>query len=206
MNFFKKHPIVANILLICIVGVLLVAIAMWFLNLWTAHGQVQVVPNVRSMSVGEAGSVLANCNLRVVVADSVYDGDVTRGAVVEQVPPAGNRVKPGRTVFLTINAYSPRQVTLPELVGSSVRQARASLQSMGFQDIREVRVPSDYKDLVLAIKSMGVALRAGTKLPLDATIVIEVGEGYDPYAAIDDSIASHANDVWVNETVTVEDE
>lgn len=206
MNFFKKHPIVANILLICIVGVLLVAIAMWFLNLWTAHGQVQVVPNVRSMSVGEAGSVLANCNLRVEVADSVYDGDVARGAVVEQVPPAGNRVKPGRTVFLTINAYSPRQVTLPELVGSSVRQARASLQSMGFQDIREVRVPSDYKDLVLAIKSMGVALRAGTKLPLDATIVIEVGEGYDPYAAIDDSIASHANDVWVNETVTVEDE
>lgn len=206
MNFFKKHPIVANILLICIVGVLLVAIAMWFLNLWTAHGQVQVVPNVRSMSVGEAGSVLANCNLRVEVADSVYDGDVARGAVVEQVPPVGNRVKPGRTVFLTINAYSPRQVTLPELVGSSVRQARASLQSMGFQDIREVRVPSDYKDLVLAIKSMGVALRAGTKLPLDATIVIEVGEGYDPYAAIDDSIASHANDVWVNETVTVEDE
>lgn len=206
MNFFKKHPIVANILLICIVGVLLVVIAMWFLNMWTAHGQVQVVPNVRSMSVGEAGSVLANCNLRVEVADSVYDGDVARGAVVEQVPPAGNRVKPGRTVFLTINAYSPRQVTLPELVGSSVRQARASLQSMGFQDIREVRVPSDYKDLVLAIKSMGVALRAGTKLPLDATIVIEVGEGYDPYAAIDDSIASHANDVWVNETVTVEDE
>lgn len=206
MNFFKKHPIVANILLICFVGVLLVAIAMWFLNLWTAHGQVQVVPNVRSMSVGEAGSVLANCNLRVEVADSVYDGDVARGAVVEQVPPAGNRVKPGRTVFLTINAYSPRQVTLPELVGSSVRQARASLQSMGFQDIREVRVPSDYKDLVLAIKSMGVALRAGTKLPLDATIVIEVGEGYDPYAAIDDSIASLANDVWVNETVTVEDE
>lgn len=157
---------------------------MFGLSLWTAHGEVQVVPDVHRMGVTEARRVLSDCNLMTEVVDSVYDSEVDRGAIVEQVPPAGSRVKPGRTVYLTINAYSPRQITLPELVGTSVRQARASLESLGFKDIREVRVPSDYRDLVLAIKSMGVSLRAGTRLPLNSSIVIEVGEGFNE-AAID---------------------
>ncbi len=202
MEFFKRHLILTNLLLIVAAGVLMVVIGMWGLDVWTAHGQVRVVPNVRAMSVGEAMSVINGCDMKVEVVDSVYDSEVARGAVVEQVPPAGNRVKPGRAVFLTINAYSPRQVTLPELVGSSVRQARASLQSMGFKDIREVRVPSDYKDLVIAVKSMGVTLRAGTKLPLNAIIVIEVGEGYDPYEALNDSIVELTEEEW---TQTSED-
>ena len=159
-------------------GVVLVVVAMFGLSIWTAHGQSQIVPDVRKMTVAEARSVLSGCNLQTEVVDSVYDSGVDRGAIVEQVPPGGNRVKPGRTVYLTINALSPRQVTLPELVGCSIRQARASLESMGFKDIREVRVPSDYRDLVLAVKSMGITLRAGTKLPLTSALVIEVGEGY----------------------------
>lgn len=184
MEFFKKHPILTNLLLMAASAVLLVVIAMYGLSLWTAHGKVQVVPDVHRMSVAEAQQVLTGCNLTAEVIDSVYDSAVGRGAIVEQLPPAGNRVKPGRTVYLTINAYSPRQITLPELVGTSVRQARASLESLGFRDIREVRVPSDYRDLVLAIKSMGVSLRAGTRLPLNSSIVIEVGEGFTD-AAID---------------------
>ena len=178
MEFFKKHPIVTNLLLMFAVAVVLVCGVMFALNVWTAHGEVRVVPEVRHMGVAEARRILDGSDLLTEVVDSVYDSACERGAIVEQVPPAGNRVKPGRTVYLTINAMSPRQVTLPELVGCSVRQARASLESMGFKDIREVRVPSDYRDLVLAVKSMGVTLRAGTKLPLTSTIVIEVGEGY----------------------------
>ncbi|MDE6513672.1 MAG: PASTA domain-containing protein [Muribaculaceae bacterium] len=178
MEFFKKHPIVTNLLLMFAVAVVLVCGVMFALNVWTAHGEVRVVPEVRHMGVAEARRILSSSDLLTEVVDSVYDSACERGAIVEQVPPAGNRVKPGRTVYLTINAMSPRQVTLPELVGCSVRQARASLESMGFKDIREVRVPSDYRDLVLAVKSMGVTLRAGTKLPLTSTIVIEVGEGY----------------------------
>lgn len=199
MDFYKRHYLLSNLVLMLVAGILLVAIAMWGLGLWTAHGQVQVVPDVHALPAAEAGRIISGCNLKVEVVDSVYDSAVSRGSVVEQMPPAGNRVKPGRTVYLTINAYSPRQVTLPELVGSSLRQARASLQSMGFSDIREVRVPSDYRDLVLAVKSMGVNLHAGTKIPLNSTIVIEVGEGYDVYDSIDeavDSIMPLSDDEW----------
>lgn len=195
MEFFKKHLILTNILLIVVCGLLVISLAMFFLNRWTAHGVVRVVPDIQSLSINEARTVLAACDLEMEVVDSVYNDNVARGAVVDQVPPAGNRVKPGRTVYLTINSYSPRQVTLPELVGTSVRQARATLQSLGFTDVREERVPSDYRDLVLAVKSMGVSLRGGTKLPLTAAIVVEVGEGYQQDEA-NDSIVEFTSEEW----------
>lgn len=188
MDFFKKHKLITNLLLMAVVAVLLVFAAMSFLNVWTAHGKVQIVPDVRTLSVSEAQATLRSCNLLTEVVDSVYGSRTARGAVVEQVPPPGNKVKPGRTVYLTINAFEPKKVTLPELVGSSVRQAKATLQSLGFSDVREQRVPSDYKDLVIAVKSMGVPLRAGSSIPASSAIVIEVGEGFDPYAALNDSI------------------
>lgn len=174
-----------------VVAVLLVALAMFGLNVWTDHGKVQIVPDIKGLSVPEAEKILNGVNLKAEVVDSVYDNDVARGSVVEQVPPAANRVKPGRTVYLTINAFSQRQVMLPDLVGTSLRQARATLESLGFKDIHEQRVQSDYRDLVLAIKSMGVTMRPGTKLPLSAILVIEVGEGYvtepDTIVALEDN-------------------
>lgn len=196
MNLFKRYPLTANLLAMLIVGIILIALAMWGLNIWTAHGQVQVVPDVRTLSVSEAKETLKGCNLLTEVVDSVYSSHGSRGSVVEQVPPPGNKVKPGRTVYLTINAYETKKVTLPELVGTSVRQARATLQTLGFTDIREVRVPSDYRDLVMSVKSMGVPLRAGTTVPLSASIVIEVGEGFDMYDALNDSIEAIAESEW----------
>lgn len=180
-----------------LVGILLVIIAMWSLNILTAHGKVQDVPDVRTLSVEEARRTLKEHNLLMEVVDSVYNHNGSRGSVVEQVPPAGNRVKPGRTVYLTINAYEAQKVTLPELIGTSVRQARATLQTLGFTDIREVRVPSDYRDLVLSVKSMGVPLRAGSIVSLNTAMVIEVGEGFDAYQALNDSIEALDESEWI---------
>ncbi len=174
-----------------LVGILLIVIAMWSLDLLTAHGKVQEVPDVRTLSVDEARQTLKENNLLMEVVDSVYNHNGARGSVVEQVPPAGNRVKPGRTVYLTINAFEAQKVTLPELIGTSVRQARATLQTLGFTDIREVRVPSDYRDLVLSVKSMGVPLRAGSTVSLNTAMVIEVGEGFDAYQALNDTIDAY---------------
>lgn len=199
MNFFKRYPLTFNILAMLLVGILLIVIGMWSLKLLTAHGAVREVPDVRTMSVAEAQEALKQYDLLTEVVDSVYNHSGSRGMVVEQVPPAGNRVKPGRTVYLTINAYEAQKITLPELVGSSVRQARATLQTLGFTDIREIRVPSDYRDLVIAVKSMGVPLRAGSTVSVSSTIVIEVGEGFDfsSYDALNDTIEALSESEWI---------
>lgn len=195
VDFFKKHPVILNLLLMAVVAVGLIFIALQGLSVLTAHGSVQVVPDVRGAGPVEAMSTLRGCNLHMEVVDSVYNSDMPRGSIVQQVPSAGDRVKPGRTVYLTINAYTAKKLTLPDLVGSSLRQARATLQSLGFTDVREVRVPSDYKDLVLAVKSMGVTLRAGTMLDLNTPVVIEVGEGYDA-SDYTDTIEALGDEEW----------
>lgn len=178
IRFFKNHIIIANLLLMAVVAIILLWLLTLFMGIWTGHGDVRTVPNVDGMTLAEARNVLGGSDLSVEVSDSLYNPGALPGAIIEQNPPAGNTVKPGRTVYVITNAYNPPEVQIPLLVGTPLRQARATLQNLGFKSITEERVASDYKDLVIAVKSMGVSLRSGTKLPQTAPIVIEVGEGY----------------------------
>ena len=63
MNFFKRYPLTCNLLAMFIVGILLVSLVMWSLKILTAHGQVQEVPDVRTLSVAEAQAKLKEYNL-----------------------------------------------------------------------------------------------------------------------------------------------
>ena len=54
-----------------------------------------------------------------------------KGAVRDQNPSPGSKVKQGRRITLTINALNAKKVTMPNLVGLSLRQALAELQSRG---------------------------------------------------------------------------
>ena len=56
---------------------------------------------------------------------------MARGAVFSQNPSPGDKVKKGRKIRLTINAVNPKKVTMPNLVGLSMRQANAELNSRG---------------------------------------------------------------------------
>lgn len=187
LDFFKRHLILTNLLIMALVTVVLIWCANIFMASWTGHGETQIVPDVHNRSLAEAKQTLQGSGFAVEIADSVYNDGANPGYVVEQIPSPGSVVKPGRPVYLTINAVNPPQVQIPALVGISLRQARATLNSLGFPDVTEERVPSDYKDLVIAVRSMGVTLRPGTKLPVGTPIVLQVGEGYvEPEPAPDD--------------------
>lgn len=159
------------------VGVLLLFLAMYWLDIWTAHGHEAAVPDVKSLSYNEARIRLEADGFEVVLSDSVYDRNARPGEVVEQNPKVGAIVKPGRTIYLTINAIAPKNVTLPALTDISVRQATSILQGLGINNIVETSVVSEFKDLVIAVKRDGVPLSAGARIPVNSTIVLEVGDG-----------------------------
>lgn len=159
------------------VGVLLLFLAMYWLDIWTAHGHEAAVPDVKSLSYNEARIRLEADGFEVVLSDSVYDRSARPGEVVEQNPKVGAIVKPGRTIYLTINAIAPKNVTLPALTDISVRQATSILQGLGINNIVETSVVSEFKDLVIAVKRDGVPLSAGARIPVNSTIVLEVGDG-----------------------------
>lgn len=123
--------IVKNILLAILFFVVLAFVANLILGFFTHHGKTIEVPDMYGMSVSDAQSVASSAGLKVLVTDSLYVRKMPKGAVYKQTPAAGSSVKRGRRIRLTINTIIPKQVTMPNLRGQSMRQAIADLKSKG---------------------------------------------------------------------------
>ena len=169
--------ILMHIGLMVLVGLAVAWMAMLWLDKWTRHGDTIVVPSVKTYSFERATQALKEDGLLAILSDSVYDNRTAPGTVIEQNPKAGTVVKEGREIYLTINAFSPKMVTLPSLTDISVRQAKSILEGLEIKKVIEKRVPSDFKDLVLAVRYNGNRLSPGARVPVSATIELEVGEG-----------------------------
>lgn len=128
---FFRHWIVRNLLAAFVVIVLLIVGAVVFLNVVTKHNQEFVVPDLSNLSVEEADSVLKQAMMRIDVTDSVFVRRMKRGAVYRQNPVPGSKVKSGRRISVTINAVNPKEITMPNLIGYSTRQAKVELLSRG---------------------------------------------------------------------------
>ncbi len=177
-NFRKRHPILMNLFYIILTGVVLVWVLLMFVDSWTLHGDSRQVPSVKGLSLGSATAMLHSDDLSVEVMDSVFDSGHNPGSVVEQTPHAGSKVKPGRTVYLTIAAFSPKMVTVPDFRNVSARQGQSMFEGLGLKSVRVVNVPSEYKDLVLGVKYNGVPISPGARIPVTSSVTIEVGTGY----------------------------
>ena len=123
--------IVRNLIWAIILVVALIVGAAIFLNVVTKHNQELAVPDFSNLSVEEAQVLAAQSNMRVEVTDSVFVKRMKKGAVYRQNPRAGSKVQDGRRIILTINAKSAKKVTMANLIGYSMRQAMAELQSRG---------------------------------------------------------------------------
>lgn len=175
MKFGVK--ILLNLLAMILLAILLLWFGTLWLDVWTDHGEYQTVPDVRRLSYDEAVQKLEKDGFVVELSDSVYDNSAAPGMVVEQNPKVNTKVKHARTVYLTVNAFSPRSVTLPALTDMSLRQARSILEGLGVKNIVVREVPSEYQDLVLNVTSDGHRLMPGARIPTTCTVTIEVGAG-----------------------------
>ena len=93
-------------------------------------------------------------------------------------------------MYLTIVAFSPELVTVPDFYNVSVRQARSMFEGLGIKEIREVPVISEFSGLVLGAKFNGVSLQPGARIPVSAIVTLEVGSGYEEeYGAEVDTLA-----------------
>lgn len=185
--------ILLNIGLMLIAAVAICWFAMMWLDVWTRHGDTISVPAVKSMTYDRAWEALAAEGLVSVLSDSVYDKRTAPGTVIEQNPKVGTIVKEGREIYLTINAFSPKMVTLPTLTDMSLRQAKSILEGLEIKNVVEKRVPSDFKDLVLGVRYKGTRLSPGARVPVNATLELEVGEGMAEIIEADSLAAEELN-------------
>ncbi|MBQ6687873.1 MAG: PASTA domain-containing protein [Bacteroidales bacterium] len=127
----KGPGLLRHLIAAMIITVVLIAGMLILLNVVTRHNQEHKVPDLSNMSVSEAQYVAALAGMKVKVIDSTYVKRMRRGVVFRQHPVPGSMVKEGRCISLTINAVNAKQVTMPDLVGSSLRQAKSDLKSRG---------------------------------------------------------------------------
>ena len=164
------------IAMMAVVILLLFGVLKW-LDVYTRHGEAVVVPDVKGMTVGEAEMLLRNHGLVCVVSDSNYVKNKPAGSILELTPSAGQKVKEGRTIYLTINTLDVPLRLVPDVAdNSSVRQAQAKILAAGFK-LSESELISGEKDWVYGVKYKGRQLSMGDKVPVGATLTLLVGDG-----------------------------
>lgn len=164
--------------MIVVVVALLFGVLKW-LDVYTRHGEAVVVPDVKGMTVDEATKMFSSHGLVCVVSDSNYVKNKAAGIVLDVNPGAGQKVKEGRTIYLTINTLSIPLRAVPDVAdNSSLRQAQAKVLAAGFK-LNEVHLVPGEKDWVYGIQYQGRPLEAGEKVPLGAFLTLMVGNGED---------------------------
>lgn len=179
-KYLEKIPgffIGFNCLGIMLLGAVMIAGGYYALQYYTHHGESVTVPDVRGKSAKEAMRILNDAGLGVEVSDTDYVATKRADIILEQSLSAGQVVKPGRVVHLTINASRPLPVPLPDIAdNSSRRQAEAQLHAMGFDSIRVEWIDGE-REWVYAVKVSGKELKAGEKVSTGSPIALVVGNG-----------------------------
>ena len=145
------------------------------LAFFTNHNKEIEVPDFTTLSVQEAGQIAEAAGIRVEVIDSVYVRRMEKGAIFSQNPAAGSRVKKNRLIRLTINAVNAKQVSMPNLVGYSMRQAKAELSSKGLNLGKLIYVSDMATNNVLKQQYRGSDIRTGTMIDSGSEIDLVVG-------------------------------
>ncbi len=183
-GFISRHPILANIIIIALVGLAGIGILYFSFAIFTHHGESDVVPGVERMSYSQAISILHSKGFKVDIRDSLYKEDEKPGYVIEQFPKANSVVKPGRKIFLYINAVHPKEVIIDEdnnpredaLKSTSFRQGKARLEELGFKNIKVIKILGE-NDCISKIYANGKVVKKMQKTPVNAHIVMEVFDG-----------------------------
>lgn len=166
-----------NLLAMALVVVVLVVVVMVGLNIYTRHGQVITVPDVRMHTLENAEHVLESLGLEVEVTDTGYVKTLAPGTVLAQSIADGTKVKEGRVVYLTINGDESPTLVLPDIIdNSSLREAQARLKSLGFK-LGGTEYVTGEKDWVYGVKCGNRMLRTGDRVPVDDILIIQAGNG-----------------------------
>ena len=176
-NFILSKVFVKNLgLAVAIIVGTLMLLLIW-LNLYTRHGQARPVPDFHGLTIEQTATLARKSRLKFQVIDSVYTSAVPAGCVVEQNPKPGFKVKKWRNIILTINAFSPEMVAMPNLVDLPKRQALSVIVSSGLE-IGQLEYRPDLSiDVVIGQQYNGRTVAPGDSIQKGSVIDLILGKG-----------------------------
>lgn len=178
IKFLTSKTFLKQIILAVVGIVVLCFILLKWLSITTNHGEFEIVPDLKGKSMGVAQIDLNANNLRLEVLDSSnYNPDYPKFSVIEQDPIAGEEVKYNRKIYVTLNPSGFRKVRIPNLKEKTFRQAKPTLEALGFV-IGEITY-TDYlgENEVVRLKHKGSEIKEGDELPKTSKIDLVLGNG-----------------------------
>ena len=150
-----------------------VNICLW---LFTRHGNKLTVPDFKGLTLVEAKELANDNDMRMEIMDSVYSLIQKPGTVVEQEPKPNSGVKKNRRIFLIMNAMNPEIVKMPNIVGVSLRQAIAILESNGLVVGHLRYVPDIATNNVLNQRFKGKEIKPGKAINKGSHVDLVLGQ------------------------------
>lgn len=170
-NSFKFISLIGIVLIVFII------LAMVFTNWFTRHGKSVNVPNIVGMQAEKAFTLIDDNGLEMIIIDSVYREDMKPMSIVEQDPIADAKVKPGRSIYVTINTGIKPKVKMPTLVNGGSNLAIVLLQNAGLKLGRVDSLKSTLgSGLVIKQKYKGKDIAPNTLLEKGSIIDITVSK------------------------------
>ena len=189
IQFIKSKTFFKHLGIMTAVVIVLSIVIMKWLESSTNHGQEITVPDLRKLTLSKVSQKLEGIELEYVLVDSVdYRSDFPPLSVVQQDPFPGEKVKSNRKIYIKINSSTFGNITLPELIQVSYRQAIPTLKAAGLQLGTVTYVPNIGKDMVLEVKMNGRTLKGGEKVKKSSKIDLVLGDGNA--GSVTDSIIS----------------
>ncbi len=181
IKFLLSKTFLKQIALALVVVVVLCFLLFKWLKVSTNHGEFETVPNLTGKSISVAEIDLKENNLVMQIQDSAnFNPKYPKFSVIEQEPPAGSKVKENRKIYITLNPSGYRKIAVPNLIESTLRQAKPTLNSLGFNLGRLIYVDNIGKDMVLKMQYKSKTIQPGDLLAKTEKIDLVLGNGKRP--------------------------
>ena len=176
-TFLKHFALALFIIIALIFGLKL------YLGVYTHHNEYHIVPELTGKSYEKAKKILEDRKMNIEIIDTVeYNPKYPKYAIVEQNPRKDDKVKVGRKIYVKINSNAYADVSLPEIVGKTRRQAISLLKASGLQPGKITEKPY-FAEVVLHAMYLGDTLQNGNKVPKTSKIDLIIGDGKRPVDA-----------------------
>ncbi|WP_030586454.1 Stk1 family PASTA domain-containing Ser/Thr kinase [Streptomyces anulatus] len=141
----------------------------WYIN----SGQFTQVPSLLGQTQKTAEQRLSDEGLGLKGVDRVFSDTVERGSVVSSDPASGARIRGNGSVKLVVSR-GPEVVRVPDVVGSSLADARRSLKKVG---LVPGMVTREFSEDVARGEVIRTDPRAGTDRTPDTAVALVVSKG-----------------------------
>ncbi len=178
-TFITNKPFWVNLVAAIVIAFVFLFLFLKMLGWLTKHGEYLKVPAVTGLKTDEAIKMLEKQGFEVYIQDSVFTDTAKRGIVLKQLPDPNATVKINRTVFLTVNRYTPPMVDMPRLEGQNLSFAIRMLERSHLKLGDTIYKPYFMQGSVMEQHYNGMRIPDKTKIQWGSTIDLIIGAGLE---------------------------